>query len=333
MTIDEAVPFALPLVRRFRGTQVREGVLLRIGDRWGEWAPFPEYDDAAAVRWLAAALEQAAGTWPAPVRDSVPVNAIVPALAPDAAAAMVRDAVADGCTTVKVKVGEPGQDADDDVARVAAVRAALDAAGATDGRIRVDVNGAWSVDDAVERLARLDDAARELEYVEQPCATLAELATLRSRCRVPVAVDEGVRLAGPLDDAALEVVRAAVDVVVLKAVPLGGVLPALDLARRLGLPAVVSGSLDSSVGLAAGIALAAALPRLDHACGLGTGRLLGADLTTSTLLPVDGRLSVVRPDPDPAALAAAAARVDDARRDWWLDRLERCTHLLPGGTA
>jgi len=333
VSIDEAVPFALPLARRFRGTQVREGVLLRVGDRWGEWAPFPEYDDTAAARWLAAALEQAAGDWPVPLRTSIPVNAILPALEPDAAATMVRAAVeGDGCTTIKVKVGEPGQAAADDVDRIAAVRRALDEAG-VDGRIRVDANGAWTAAEAAERLAALDDAARGLEYVEQPCATTAELAELRGRCRVPVAVDEGVRLAGPLDDAAVQAIRDAADVVVLKAIPLGGVRTALDVAARIGLPAVVSGSLDSSVGLAAGLALAAALPALDHACGLGTGRLLTTDLTTSTLLPQDGRLSVQRPEPDPAALAAAAARLDDDRRRWWLDRLGRCLDPIPGGAA
>ena len=331
---DDAVPFALPLARRFRGTEVREGVLLRVGDGWGEWAPFPEYDDATAARWLAAALEQAVGDWPQPVRTSVPVNAIVPALPADQAAALVLDAVAvDGCTTIKVKVAERGQQFADDVARVAAVREALDDAGAAEGRIRVDVNGAWSVDDAVERLEVLDDVALGLEYAEQPCAGLDELAELRSRTSVRIAVDEGVRLAGTVDDALVERIRLAADVVVLKAIPLGGVRPALAVAELVGLPAVVSSSLDSSVGLASGLALAAALPSLEHACGLGTGRLLAADTAARTLVPEDGRLSVVRPLPDDAALAAAAARLDDDRRQWWLDRLARCADLLEGGSA
>ena len=332
--IDDAVPFALPLTRRFRGTEVREGVLLRIADGWGEWAPFPEYDEAAASRWLAASLEQARGDWQEPVRAAVPVNAIVPALPADQAARLVLDAVAvDGCTTIKVKVAERGQQFADDVARVAAVRESLDDAGAAEGRIRIDVNGAWSVDDAVERLEVLDDVALGLEYAEQPCAGLDELAEVRSRSSVPVAVDEGVRLAGRIDDAVVERIRAAADVVVLKSIPLGGVRPALVVAGLLGLPAVVSSSLDSSVGLASGLALAASLPQLDHACGLGTGRLLAADTVARTLVPEDGRLSVVRPLPDEAALATAAARIDDDRRRWWLDRLARCADLLEGGPA
>ncbi|MGD9956858.1 MAG: o-succinylbenzoate synthase, partial [Candidatus Nanopelagicales bacterium] len=267
---DEAIPFALPLARRFRGTTVREGVLLRVGDRWGEWAPFDDYGDVVAARWLAAALEQAAGEWPAPVRASVPVNAIVPALDPAEVAALVVDAVqADGCTTIKVKVGERGQTFADDVARVAEVRAALDDSGAADGLIRVDVNGAWTVQEAAERLDVLADVALGLEYAEQPCATQLELAELRTRTAVPIAVDEGVRLSDDLDDRALDLVRDAADVVILKAIPLGGVRRSHALAERVGRPVVVSGSLDSSVGLAAGLALAASLPDLRHAFGLG----------------------------------------------------------------
>jgi O-succinylbenzoate synthase len=334
VSLDETVPFALPLSRRFRGTQLREGVLLRVGDGWGEWAPFPEYDDLAASRWLAAALEQARGDWPDPVRAAVPVNAIVPALPADDAGQLVLDAVAvDGCTTIKVKVAEPGQDFAEDVVRVAAVRRALDDAGAAAGRIRVDVNGAWTVDDAAARLEVLDDVALGLEYAEQPCASLDELAELRTRSSVPVAVDEGVRLAASLEDDVVARVREAADVVVLKAIPLRGVRPALAAAERIGLPAVVSSSLDSSVGLASGLALAASLPQLDHACGLGTGRLLAADTVRRTLVPQDGRLSVVRPLPDGEALAAAAARLDDDRRRWWRDRLDRCLALLEGGRA
>jgi O-succinylbenzoate synthase len=331
VTLDEAVPFALPLARRFRRTELREGVLLRVGDTWGEWAPFPEYDDATAARWLAGALEAARDEWPAPRRDSVEVNAIVPALDPGTATRLVVDAVTvDGCTTVKVKVGERGQTFDEDVARVAAVRAALDDCGAPEGRVRVDVNGAWTVAEAATRLAVLDDIAGGLEYAEQPCATLAELTALRERgTGVRLAVDEGVRLAGADDEGELaRRVRAAADVVVLKAVPMGGVRRSLAVAEAVGLPVTVSGALDSTVGLSAGLALAAALPDPPYACGFGTGRLLASDLTRQTALPRDGRLSVVRHAPDPTRLSDARARVGDPRARWWLDRLDRCLGLL-----
>jgi O-succinylbenzoate synthase len=338
MSLDEAVPFALPLTRRFRGTELREGMLLRVGGTWGEWAPFPEYDDATASRWLAGALEAARGEWPAPQRDQVEVNAILPALTDlDDVAARVLDAVAtDGCTVVKVKVAERGQTFEDDVARVAAVRRALDDAGAVQGRIRVDVNAVWTVEQAAERLRILDDLADGLEYAEQPCATLAELADLRTRgTGVRVAVDEGVRLAGDLDDATIEQIREAADVLVLKPTPLGGVRRSLELARRIGLPVTVSGALDSSVGLAAGLALAGALDDEPLACGFGTGRLLAADLTAETSLPEDGRLSVVRtsPVPDAARLAAAAARLPAERAAWWHARLDRALAHLDAGRA
>ena len=329
MSLDEVVPFALPLSRRFRGTQLRVGLLLRVGGTWGEWAPFPEYDDTAAARWLEGALEAARDDWPAPRRDSVEVNAIVPALDPDSVTRLVVDAVtADGCTTVKVKVGERGQAFAEDVARVAAVRAALDDCGAAGGRVRVDVNGAWTVDAEATRLAVLDDIAEGLEYAEQPCATLAEMTALRELTGVRLAVDEGVRLAGDGVGDLAGRVRAAADVLVLKAVPMGGVRRSLEVAAAVGLPVTVSGALDSTVGLSAGLALAAALPDPPYACGFGTGRLLAADLTGQTALPRDGRLSVVRHAPDPTRLAEARSRVDAPRARWWLDRLERCLDVL-----
>jgi O-succinylbenzoate synthase len=345
VSIDEAVPFALPLSRRFRGTELREGVLLRVGATWGEWAPFPEYDDDTAARWLSGALEAARGEWPEPRRDSVAVNAIVPALDPATVTRLVVDAVTrDGCTTVKVKVGERGQAFDEDVARVAAVRAALDDCGAAEGVLRVDVNGAWSVADAATRLAVLDDIAGGLEYAEQPCPTLGDMTALRELTGVRLAVDEGVRLAGVGAAGGIgagaaagtdgtggdlaERVRSAADVLVLKAVPMGGVRRSLAVAAAVGLPVTVSGALDSTVGLSAGLALAAALPDPPYACGFGTGRLLAADLTGQTALPRDGRLSFVRHAPDPTLLAAARARVDGARAGWWLDRLTRCLAVL-----
>lgn len=285
--VDEVVPFRIPLRIRFRRVDVREGVLLHGPAGWGEWSPFPEYAPALASRWLAAALEAAVGAWPRVRRDRIEVNAIVPAVGPDEAAALVR---ASGCRTAKVKVAERGQPPDDDLARVEAVRDAL----GPDGRIRIDANAAWDVDEAVRRLRALSRFG--LEYAEQPCAALHDLVALRRRVDVPLAVDEALRLADQ-PHAVASAVRDAADVVILKVQPLGGIRRCLALADACGLPVVVSSAVETSVGLAAGLALAAALPTAPLACGLGTATLLEGDVVHDALVPVDGALDVRRPQP------------------------------------
>lgn len=294
--VDELVPFEVPMRLRFRRTDVRHGVLLRGPVGWGEFSPFDEYGPGYAARWLTAAREAAASGWPPAVRDHIPVNVTIPAV--DAATAHDL-AAASGCRTAKVKVAEPGQDLAADVERVAAVRTAL----GRDGHVRVDANAAWDVQTAVLAIARLDTAAGGLEYVEQPCVGLDELREVRRRVTVPIAVDESVRTA----EDPLRVARvAAADVLVVKVQPLGGVHRALQVVEAAGMPAVVSSALETSVGLAAGVALAAALPELPHACGLGTASLLAADVTVDPLLAVAGALPVRRVTPDPGSLARAA---------------------------
>ncbi len=310
--LDAMYVVAIPLRTRFRGVTVREAVLLEGPSGWGEFAPFPEYAPAEAARWLASALEAGWGGWPAPLRDRIPVNVIVPAVGPEAAAELVR--TSGGCRTAKVKVAERGQSLDDDVARVAVVRSQLDAAGAS-GRLRVDANGAWTVRQATEAIAAL--APFGLEYVEQPCATMAEQAELRRLVDVPLAADEGVRKAA--DPEHLVGLREAADLVVVKVAPLGGVRAALRVAAAAGLPAVVSSALDTSVGLAAGAALAAALPDLPYACGLGSGRLLAADVVRERVLPVDGQIEVGPVVADPNLLDELGAPAD--RVAWWKSHL------------
>ncbi|WP_448626774.1 o-succinylbenzoate synthase [Geodermatophilus sp. URMC 64] len=298
--------YRVPMRTRFRGIDVRDGVLVRGPAGWGEFSPFWDYDVAESRRWWAAAVEAAVDGWPAPVRDAVPVNVTVPAVDAERAHAIVATS---GCRTAKVKVAEPGQTPADDLARVEAVRDALGPGGA----IRVDANAAWDVDTAVARIEELDRVG--LEYVEQPCASLAELADLRRRIDVRIAADEVVRRSA--DPLAVDL-REACDVVVLKVQPLGGVRAALRVAEAHGLPCVVSSALESSVGIAAGVALAAALPELPFACGLATVALFTADVTSTPLLPVDGALPVTRPQPD--RLAEVAADPGTAVR--WRARLE-----------
>jgi o-succinylbenzoate synthase len=290
---------------RFRGQTRRQGVLLQGDAGWGEFSPFPDYDATTCARWLAAAREAADDGWPAPVRNRVPVNTTVPAVGPEQAHAMVR---ASGCTTAKVKVAEAGQTLDDDVARVEAVRDAL----GPGGRVRIDANGAWSLDDAVIALKILKNY--DLEYAEQPVASLDDMAALRRRVDVRLAADESVRRAeDPLRVAGLE----AADIVVLKVQPIGGIRRCLDVAEACGLPVVVSSAVETSVGIAAGVALAAALPELPFACGLGTVSLLSGDVTTDPLLPVDGFLPVRAVAPDPSLVHA-----DDDVRAHWLARMQ-----------
>jgi O-succinylbenzoate synthase len=285
-------------------------MLLRGDAGWGEFSPFLEYDATVAAPWLRAAREAADGGWPVPVRSSIPVNVTVPAVGAEQAAALVLGS--NGCRTAKVKVAEPGQSLAEEQARLEAVRDAL----GPDGRIRVDANGLWSVDEAVTRLPLLDRAAGGLEYVEQPCAAVEDLAVVRRRVDVPVAADESIRRAA---DPYRVRDLAAADVAVLKVQPLGGVRACLRIAEDIGLPVVVSSALETSVGIAAGVALAAALPELPFACGLATVQLLTDDVVGEPLLPREGRLPVGRPEVDEAALLRTAASED--RAGHWHDRL------------
>ena len=240
-----AVPFQVDLGQRFRATQSRTGLVFVGPSGWGEFAPFDDYDDATAGRWLASALEAAFGTWPAPRRTHVPVNAIIPAVSADVASVMTQDAVTKyGMSTFKIKVGvgEGSSEVLDetthvaDLARVSAVRETLNRLNVT-GLLRIDVNAGWSLARARELAARFDDAAQGLDYIEQPCATLTENAKLRSQTHVHIAIDEGLRLAHTID---LELFQAAADVLIVKAIPMGGVNQSLDLLTQLNIPVVVS---------------------------------------------------------------------------------------------
>ena len=313
----EARRWASPLRVPFRGLGERRGWLVRGELGWGEFSPFPDYDDAAASRWLAATFEAACLGWPAPARAEVPVNLIVPAVGPARARELVL--ASGGCRTAKVKVAQRTGGAleplDVEVARLAAVRSALDELfGPGVGRIRVDANGAWTVPQAVDHLRELDAIAVGLEYAEQPCATVEQLAELRralSRAgiAVPVAADESIRQAA--DPRRVKALGAA-DIVVLKVAPLGGVRACLELAEQLALPVVVSSALESSIGLAAGVALAGALPELPYACGLGTASLIVDDVVVDPMRPVNGTLPVLAADdarlvPKPSANRSSAA--------------------------
>src|SRR3954462_7795717 len=289
-TITDMVVFDLPMRLKFRGQVRRSGILLHGAAGWAEFSPFPDYDDATSARWLDAARDIAELGFPPALRDRIPVNTTVPAVDAATAYELVR---ASGCTTAKGKVAEAGQTLSGDIARVEAVRDAL----GPDGKLRVDANAAWTVDEAVPALKALDVFA--LEYAEQPVRTLEEMAQLRRRVDVLLAADESVRRAeDPMRVAGLE----AADIVVLKVQPIGGVRRCVEVAEACGLPVVVSSAVETSVGIAAGAALAAALPELPYACGLGTMALLEGDVVADPLTVTDGAIDVRRPEVDEDAL-------------------------------
>ena len=309
----ELYVYSVPMRIRFRGIDLREGVLIEGDAGWGEFCPFLEYDDRVAAAWLATAIEASTTGWPAPVRDLVPVNCTVPAVGPERAYEI---AATSGCTTAKVKVADHPNSLGEDADRLAAVRDAL----GPDGFVRCDANGLWQVDEAVTAIRALDRAAGGLQYVEQPCRTIDELAAVRKRVDVPIAADESIRQA---EDPMRVAVAEAADIAVLKCAPLGGVRRALEVAEAAGLPCVVSSALETSIGLAAELALAGALPQLDYACGLGTIDLLAGDVVADSFVPVDGMLPVPRRPPVPDATLLERFAADDERADWWRERLAR----------
>lgn len=310
--LDRLHVVSLPMRVRFRGITTREVALIEGPVGWGEFGAFTEYEPPEAAHWLASAIEAAYRPPPPVRRERIPINATVPAVP----AAQVPEVLArfPGAHTAKVKVAEPGQALADDVDRVNAVRALVET-------VRVDANGGWSVTQAAAAATALT-ADGPLEYLEQPCQTVAELAELRRRVEVPIAADESIRKA----DDPLAVVRAgAADIAVLKVAPLGGISPLLKIAGQIDIPIVVSSALDSAVGIGRGLTAAGALPQLRHACGLGTGRLFVEDVAD---VPGSqgGDLPVGPITPDPARLTGLRAPAD--RRQWWIDRLTECYPLL-----
>lgn len=335
--LDTAVVVSVPMRTRFRGHTSREVMVFHGPAGWAEFGPFPEYEPPEAAQWLAGAIEAAFTGLGTPVRTSVPVNATVPAVAADQVPRVLAQyGEAETIPAVKIKVAEPGQSTDDDVARVRAVQNLLPHA-----QLRVDANGAWSLEEAVRALGRIVDAVGELEYAEQPVAGVEPLVRLREslqRAGVPVriAADEAVR---KVDDP-LRVARlGAADLIVVKAPPLGGVQRALEVVAQAGLDAVVSSALDTSVGMTAGVALAARLPQLPYACGLGTTAMFESELVERPLAPTAGQIhvpvqtvgqsTVIRaPQPDEQLLQRH--RAAEQRQQWWRNRLRAAHQVLTG---
>jgi O-succinylbenzoate synthase len=309
--LDTLRVIALPMKTKFRGITVREVALIKGSHGWGEFSPFLEYDDAESAPWLASALEAATRPKPKLYRTSVAVNGTIPATNDTK---VIDDLITSysGVKTYKVKVGD---NLSEDIVRLARIRSL--------GRkvnIRIDVNGLWSVEQALTNLYAFYENVGPFEYVEQPCATLDELRELKSKIRIPlkIAVDEVIRKSP--DPFALDL-QGAADIVMLKVQPLGGIKRAHAIAEHYKLPIVVSSALESAVGINYGLTLAASFKEMNFDCGFGTGSLLSADVAHLPI--VDGKIEISEFEPQLDGLDVAPDRFE-----WWKNRIMRTAELL-----
>ena len=307
---------ALPMKTDFRGVTVREVALFKGEYGWGEFSPFLEYDDHESSTWLASAIEAATQPRPPQLRTTIPVNGTIPATNDKK---VIDELVASypGVMTYKVKVGE---NLSEDIARLARIRSL--------GRkvnIRIDVNGLWSVEDALTNLYAFYENVGPFEYVEQPCATLDEMRELKSKIHIPlkIAADEVIRKAE--DPFAIDL-QGAADILMLKVQPLGGISRSLAIAEHHGLPAVVSSALESAVGISYGLELAAVLPELNYDCGLATGSLISQDLAHFAI--VDGAIALEGSTMGDLDIKLESLAVAPDRYEWWKNRAMRCAEVL-----
>ena len=303
--LDTLRVIALPMKTKFRGITVREVALIKGPHGWGEFSPFLEYDDAESAPWLASAIEAATTPKPKLYRTSVAINGTIPALNDPIDLKRVVDSFP-GVTSFKVKAGN---DLSEDLARVNVIRNLQPQA-----KIRIDVNGLWSVDQAEAFLSAVGD----IEYVEQPCATIEELRELKSRTSVKIVGDEVLRKAA--DPFAIDL-TGAIDYLMFKVQPLGGIKRAHALAKHHNLPVVVSSALESAVGINYGLTLAASFETMNFNCGLGTGSLLASDVAHLPI--VDGKIEITEFEPQLAGLDVASDRFE-----WWKNRIMRTAELL-----
>jgi len=305
LILDSLRVINLPTKTNFRGINYREVALFQGPQGWAEFSPFLEYSDEESARWLACAIEAATQAPPALYRSAIAVNATLPALNGESEIAQILAAFP-GCTTIKIKVGT---NEEEDLARIATVRKLN-----PEAKIRIDVNGLWSVDQASKFLERCG----EIEYVEQPCATVGELRELKSRIDVKIVGDEILRKSANPFEVDLQ---GAIDILMLKVQPLGGIKKAHALAAHHKLPVVVSSALESAIGINYGLTLAASFQELSFDCGLATGSLLASNV--ANLAIVDGKMQITRFEPNFDGLETSADRFE-----WWKNRIMRTAELL-----
>ncbi len=302
---------ALPTKTNFRGINIREVALFQGEAGWGEFSPFLEYQPSECIPWLQSAIESATKPWPELHRNKVKVNGTIPALNTPSDIERIVETFP-GVNTFKVKVGD---NLSEDIARLAKVRSLRPKA-----KLRIDVNGSWSVATAITNLRAIYENLGEIEYVEQPCQSVEELRELKAKLKVniPIAGDEVLRKSA---DPFKVDLNGAVDILALKVQPLGGIVRAHKLAEHHNLPIVISSALESAVGIANGLALAASFKEINFDCGLATGSLLSANI--GDLPIVDGEIEVKRIEPKFDGL-----EVSPERYKWWQDRLMKTWELI-----
>mgnify|MGYP000680394480 CR=1 FL=1 len=307
---------AIPLRNKFRGITVREVALFRGSQGWSEFSPFLEYDDQEAATWMRSALEAANTPWPELFHEKIAINATLPIVEPRLVAAILERFP--GSSTVKIKV-EDFEKGAKVVEEVLTINAEM--------RIRLDVNGGWSSEEAIANLLAYHRRFGEVfEYIEQPCQTLPELAEVKSRTAIPIAVDESIRKHLSADFQGLS--RYA-DVAILKWQPLGGFGAAHKIADEIGLPVVISSALETGIGISHGLALASSFKELSAACGLGTVALMESDISSPAVQPLHGYLEVKRREPINFERYLATPE----RTTHWKQRIVRTLELIEGRSA
>ena len=318
LTLEEALAslrvLALPMRTTFRSLNIRETALFKGENGWGEFAPFVEYSDQESLPWLESAIEAADKPLSPALRESIPINATVPASNDEAEIEQILSWYP-GVDTVKIKVGTGIQE---DLVRIAQVRKHLPKT-----KIRIDVNGSWSVKEALFNINAIYEVTGDLlEYVEQPVTSLDELKQLKEDMSVDVKIagDEVLRKAK--DPFAISL-YGAIDILMLKVSPLGGIKRAMDLASHHKLPVVISSALESAVGISYGLALAARVPNLDYACGLGTSALFNQDISDIPILNGAIKATSYPIDLD----RVERYELKGERLEWWRNRISRVWNL------
>ena len=310
---------SVPMRVRFRGITHREAMIFEGPHGFTEWSPFLEYDDQEAATWLRAAIEFGYLPLPELRTHSIFVNATLAAVAPGEVEKQL-EAFGE-FRTVKIKVAEPGQSLEDDLARIRRVHELR-----PNVALRIDANGGYEVTTAIELAKQLAIESIDLQYFEQPVKTVAELVEVRNRLArigMKVAADESVRKA---NDPLAVALAGAADVLVIKAQPLGGIDSALQITNQAKLPVTVSSALETSIGISMGLHLAAAVEVESFDAGLATVALLSDDVCDEPFVAKNSKLEVKRAMPSESKMASLAA--DSERTHWWRERLKRCYELI-----